>query len=91
MPAALEAAWQGIQTDAMTAIHARLIAVTQLSLDCVLAEQLPEADRDVSFVPVGAVGTAEDVSGEFLGHLVSHGCLLCQLFAPSQGTEALRG
>ena len=71
--------------------HRFLVAVTQLSVDCVLPQQPSKAYWDVSFVAVGAVGTAEDVSGEFLGHLVSHGCLLCQLFAPSQGIEALRG
>ena len=67
-----------------------LVAVTQLSVYCVLPQQPSKAYKDVSFIAVGAVGAAEDVSGEFLGHLVSHGCLLCQLFAPSQGTEALR-
>ena len=71
--------------------HRFLVAVAELAVDRILPEQLPEADRDVSFLSVGAVGTAEDISGEFLGHIVSHGCKLCQLIAPSQGTEAPRG
>jgi len=53
--------------------HRFLIAVTQLSVDCVLPQQLSKAYLDVSFIAVGAVGTAEDVSGEFLGHLIAHG------------------
>ena len=71
--------------------HGFFVAVTQLSVDCVLPEQPSKAYWDVSFVAVGAVGTAENVSGEFLGHLIAHGCLLCQLNDPSQGIEALRG
>ena len=53
--------------------HRFLVAVTQLSVDCVLPQQLSKAYWDVSFIAVGAVGTAENVSGEFLGHLIAHG------------------
>ena len=47
-----------------------------------------KADREGSSVTIGTI-FAKQVSGEFLGHIVSHDCLLCELFAPSQGTEAL--
>ena len=52
--------------------HRFLVAVTQLSVDCVLPEQLSKAYWDVSFEAVGAVGMAENVSGEFLGQPVFH-------------------
>ena len=67
------------------------VALIRLPVERVLPDEVSEPLGHVPLVAVGAVGTAEHVSGKFLGHLVSHGCLLCQLFTPSQGIEALRG
>ncbi len=64
-----------------------LVAVTPLSVYCVLPEQLSKAYWDVSFVAVGAVGTAENVSGEFLGQPVFDGYLLCQLKLRRKGSR----
>ena len=71
--------------------HRLRVALPELPVERVLAERLSKAYWDIPLIAVGAIDTAEDVSGEFLGHLVSDGCLLCQLNDPSQGTEALRG
>ena len=71
--------------------HHLRVALTELPVERVLPERLSKAYWDIPLVVVGAIDTAEDVSGEFLGRLVSDGCFLCRLIITSQGIEALRG